>query len=251
MNINILGSGSNGNCIVVTFNNNYQILLDVGVAFKYHLSLNLSSINLCLITHEHDDHIAYLKDFIANNKRAHILVPQKILNANILKKSFVNDIIFRANFFKNDLTIKTYEVKHDCIQNHAYIVFNTDKSVNLAYLTDASFIPENFIKDILEYNITNIFVESNWDDCLLSQNLKYTSNEGKLYYLNRARRTHLSNEQTLAFCKSIDNMKRNVLLTHLSRNNNIGANKLIEYFKKNLKNLNVFVAHNKTTIKWD
>jgi len=55
IDIKTIGSGSSGNCYLANFNGT-QILLECGLPFKViqkALNFKLSSIEACLVTHEH------------------------------------------------------------------------------------------------------------------------------------------------------------------------------------------------------
>jgi len=55
IDIKVIGSGSSGNCYLANFNGT-QILLECGLPFKViqkALNFKLSSIEACLVTHEH------------------------------------------------------------------------------------------------------------------------------------------------------------------------------------------------------
>ena len=66
MRISVLDSGSKGNSTVIELNN-YSFLIDVGISFKSLLNrlllcnVELNIINSIFITHEHVDHIGWLK----------------------------------------------------------------------------------------------------------------------------------------------------------------------------------------------
>ena len=69
IDIKVIGSGSSGNCYLANINGT-QLLLECGLSFKTiqkALNFKLSSIEGCLVTHEHIDHSKAVKDLLKNS----------------------------------------------------------------------------------------------------------------------------------------------------------------------------------------
>lgn len=65
MRLNIVGTGSSGNCYLLESGKRY-LALDAGISWKGVLKAceyKPSAIDALLVTHEHSDHSAYIKDF--------------------------------------------------------------------------------------------------------------------------------------------------------------------------------------------
>ena len=68
MRLNVLGSDSNGNCYVLQ-NDKEALIIEAGVRFsevKKALKWQLSKVVGAVITHEHNDHAKYARDFVSN-----------------------------------------------------------------------------------------------------------------------------------------------------------------------------------------
>lgn len=64
MKINIINSGSDGNCTVLTDRAGNQILLDCGLPYEVIVpNINMAKLNFILISHLHGDHIYGLPNF--------------------------------------------------------------------------------------------------------------------------------------------------------------------------------------------
>ena len=68
MRLNVLGSDSNGNCYVLQTDKE-ALIIEAGVRFsevKKALKWQLSKVVGAVITHEHNDHAKYIRDFVSN-----------------------------------------------------------------------------------------------------------------------------------------------------------------------------------------
>ena len=68
MRLNVLGSDSNGNCYVLQTDKE-ALIIEAGVRFsevKKALKWQLSKVVGAVITHEHNDHAKYARDFVSN-----------------------------------------------------------------------------------------------------------------------------------------------------------------------------------------
>ena len=93
----VLSSGSKGNVTYMEINNK-RFLLDVGRNYKYisetlkEMDVDIKTIDYCLISHNHSDHISGLKTFL-NKTNAALIVSEKLFasldNINDYKHIYV------------------------------------------------------------------------------------------------------------------------------------------------------------------
>lgn len=66
MKIDVVGTGSSGNCYLIHSDDGRVLILDAGVPImevKKALNFNISCIDGVIVTHKHADHFKYAKDF--------------------------------------------------------------------------------------------------------------------------------------------------------------------------------------------
>ncbi len=135
-----------------------KILIDIGPDFRTQfLNNNLDSIDIVLITHEHNDHVIGLDDIRSINfiqkKSIPIYAEERV--SRQLKDRFsyafiksrpglpqveLNDLSPEDIFIYKDVTIQAIRVMHGRLPIYAY------KLNSLSYITDASMIDETSIE---------------------------------------------------------------------------------------------------------
>jgi phosphoribosyl 1,2-cyclic phosphodiesterase len=217
-----IGSGSSGNCHVVTYKDT-GILVDAGLAGKtitsgiQQVDFDIEKIRGIFITHEHSDHIkgagilsrkldipifanvktwCAMKDKLGNIKEEHM-------------KVFENDKTYSIG----DIGIKPFSIPHDSVDAVGYNLFSNKEKMSIA--TDIGCITENIRQNLFDSKL--VVLESNYDPNMLMMG-SYT------YSLKRRVMSdcgHLSNEEAAKFCvELINNNTESILLAHLSKENN-------------------------------
>lgn len=133
--LNILGSGSSGNCLVIYNSKDDYILVDVGLPYKdimKQLNFDLSTCKFILCSHDHNaDHTKSLDKFISMGVPCYgnqdICEHHK--GCNLLPK------ILNIDGFK----VQNFELVHN-ISNNAFII-DVD-GVRILYCTDTQYIPK-------------------------------------------------------------------------------------------------------------
>lgn len=159
MKISCLGTGSKGNSFHVRFENGSEVILDAGVPPHRFLDQRISMVDvLVLITHEHQDHIAYA-DKMRSSYGAKLGVSKG--TEKFLSKV---DYIFLTNHRTEaeGLTIIPFRVIHEGVNPVGYYV--SDGNESLIYITDAGMIPKRFADKIdvliIEANYTPLSVQA-------------------------------------------------------------------------------------------
>ena len=218
MEIAVLSSGSSGNSFYVQ-NNKSGILIDAGISAKQIFSrLNILGIGAervkgIFITHEHSDHIGGV-DVFARNFSTPIFATKKTA-----ENCFLCSQDSLINFIDNDsileiagMHIEAFSKSHRAEDPVSYSI---SKGKKISIITDAGYACENVKDRVSEANF--LCLEANHDIDMLEQG-PYP------FFLKRWIKSdlgHLSNRQA-ALCV-LEHGKRklkNVILSHISRNNN-------------------------------
>jgi phosphoribosyl 1,2-cyclic phosphodiesterase len=128
--LTVLGSGSGGNCALVT-SGRCRVLIDAGFSARQitqrlrSVGVEPESLDGILLTHEHGDHVAGLKVFCrkfavpiyCNSLTAEYLCREGIAEANRYK-------IFStgSSFTIQDIDVQTFYVPHDAVDPVAFVV---------------------------------------------------------------------------------------------------------------------------------
>ncbi len=217
MKVYVLGSGSKGNSTLIV-DDNKKILIDVGFSYPK-MKLLLSNYNVTpndidaiLITHDHNDHICGLSQFVRKHNIK--VYANELLSKELLKVINENDMVIVDNNFNIDsLSIESFKTSHDAVGSVGYIISDSTKS--MVYVTDTGYINSRNLKK-LENKDLYIF-ESNHDIKMLM--------EGPYPYVLKQRvlsdKGHLSNELSGTYLKNlIGNKTKKIVLAHLSETNN-------------------------------
>lgn len=218
MQIEVLGTGSSGNCYKLEIGR-ATLLLECGLPFKViqrKLGFKLSDINACLVTHEHMDHAKAVKDLM----RAGVDCYMTKGTAEALKVKGHRLNTFRKDdkgqgycwkFFSN-IQILPFEAVHDVAEPVSYFIKATDDKESMVFVTDTAYLKYQLPKcDVL-------MIECNYVKSKLDENVE----QGKINtsLRNRIVRNHLSLE-TLVEALQAANLKRlkKIYLLHLSDSN--------------------------------
>jgi len=223
----VLGSGSKGNCTVVT-TSRAQVLVDAGFSCRETLrrmrlaGLDPEATSAILITHEHSDHVAGLE------RLARVLdVPVYLTEGThhgwrryMRDKLKMEAKIARLELFPaghtlsiGDLSILPFTIPHDCLDPVGF-TFVTE-GCKAAYATDLGCIPANIVDHLRGCNL--LMIESNHD----LEMLRVGPYPWPVKQRVMSRVGHLSNEALAEFfCQQYDGAAMYVILAHLSEQNN-------------------------------
>jgi phosphoribosyl 1,2-cyclic phosphodiesterase len=217
--LTVLGSGSSGNCALVT-SDRCRILIDAGFSARrisqrlQSLSIEPESLDGILLTHEHSDHIAGLKVFCGkfdvpvycNSLTAEYLCREGVAEANRYR-------IFStgSSFTIQDIDVQAFYVPHDAVDPVAFVLSSDYGSVG--FLTDLGYAPKLARERIRE--VHTLVVETNHDEQRLQADPKRPWSVKQRIL---SRHGHLSNEAAATLVADIagENLQR-VILGHLSR----------------------------------
>lgn len=218
MKIEVLGTGSSGNCYKVEIGK-ATLLLECGLPFKViqkKLNFKVSNIDACLVTHEHMDHAKAVKDLIKAGVNCYMTKG----TAEALKVKGHRLNTFRKDDkgqgycwkFFSDIQILPFEAVHDVKEPVSFYIKSKKSDESLVFVTDTAY---------LKYKIPDcdcLMIECNYVKSVLDKQVE----EGKLNIdlRNRIVKNHLSLE-TLVEALKVANLSRckQIYLMHLSDGN--------------------------------
>lgn len=221
MKIINLGSGSKGNCTLVTAGTT-AILIDVGLSVAEietkldYLKVDPAAIAGILITHEHIDHIKSVGKlskkysipvYLHNLEAACVKSKDKDLLPTLIKTFDDND------FYVGDFTISSFKLSHDANLCLGYSIYSGGAKFSIA--TDLGFCPKQVVEKLKGSNV--VLLEANHDENLLANNPKYPVILKRRILSNKG---HLSNIASAEVISQLVGGTSQIILGHLSEENN-------------------------------
>ncbi|MGN1297300.1 MAG: MBL fold metallo-hydrolase [Clostridia bacterium] len=168
LNFCSLYSGSSGNSLFVETSHT-KLLVDAGVSCKKienalnDISVDPSSIDGILVTHEHIDHVQSLGT-LSKKFDLPVFVNQETLDAMPKQKDKIdtkNIKTFKINdkFEIGDLKIHPFSTPHDAANPCGFNIFKDDKKISIA--TDIGHMTKDVLKNLEESLF--IMIEANYD----------------------------------------------------------------------------------------
>ena len=154
MKIKCLGSGSSGNCYLLTADNRETIILDAGIGLKEikrGLDYDLKRILGVLVTHSHLDHAKSVADF--ERMGISVFKPYDETKGCPLKIKYGN------------FDIQAFKLPHNGTPNYGYYIKVDGQRI--LYLTDFEYCPYVFVKQ----KINHFLIECNYQQELVDRDL--------------------------------------------------------------------------------
>jgi len=220
MRVCALASGSKGNCFYVEKGNS-AVLVDAGISAKKIvermslLNLDAEKIKAIFVTHEHSDHIKGIDVFSRRFNVPVFATKGTIANGFLCSnREMINPIKKNERVEIGGLGIEAFSKSHRAAEPVSYSIIDRNKVVSI--ITDVGCACENTNEKISKSDF--LFLESNHDKKML-ENGPYP------YFLKKwivSDSGHLSNKQAgLAVLENGNKKLKNVVLSHLSRTNNL------------------------------
>ena len=226
MTLKCIGSGSTGNCYLLTSNSGETLIIDCGIPIKEikkGLDWNIRNVVGCIVSHVHADHSKSVKDFEAMG--IPILAP------------YLGDSCKSINM--GEFTVKPFDLTtmdgnwtHTDADGtpcpiYGFLITHNEMG-RMLYITDTNLIKWRF------RDINHILLGVNYDKDLIDRD-----NTGKA---NHVFRGHLSIDTACDFVKAnYSDSLQNVIMCHLSAEN-ADSDSFIEKMKKVACGANVDVA---------
>lgn len=216
MDIQIIGSGSKGNCYKID-DGHGALLLDAGISFREiqkALNFKLFGIDGTLITHEHGDHIKAAKDLA--KRGVDIYASPGTFRAHSLTGHRYKQISHQQTIQVDQWQITAFAAIHDAAEPLSFLVKSSATGKSLVYITDSAYTRYTFGQP--DY----LLIEANYSkDIILRQ-----VDEDKILPLlaKRIIENHMSIETAIELLKANDLSKlKAVYLLHLSDANSNAA----------------------------
>nr|DAJ66325.1 MAG TPA: Metal-dependent hydrolases of the beta-lactamase superfamily I [Caudoviricetes sp.] len=211
MRLNVLGSDSNGNCYVLQTDKE-ALIIEAGVRFsevKKALKWQLSKVVGAVITHEHNDHAKYIRDFVSNGITV-LALPSVFRAKGIDSLSFRKEIEPMHGYIVGGFRVFAMPVCHDvpCV---GFIIEHEDMG-RMLFVTDTM---------MLEYRVpglNHILLEANYAEDILDA--KIEAGSVPLSMKPRLIHSHMEIETTKGILRANDLSGVNeIVLIHLSNGN--------------------------------
>jgi phosphoribosyl 1,2-cyclic phosphodiesterase len=211
MKLKVIGSGSSGNCYVLTDSENNKLVLEAGVSYQRFckgIDYELRSVMGVFITHEHMDHAQIASTLQAFDMDMYM--SKGTANGLSLSESKYNILKHEGQVEIGPYSILPFNVVHNANEPLGFMIYHEEMGV-MVFITDSSIVPERFP------NCNHWLIESNYIQDALEDRLRRC--EINIHAYNKAH-THLSLENcTNALLDSGMKTVRTVTLCHLSENN--------------------------------
>ena len=232
MILKTIGSGSSGNCHLLTASNGETLILDCGVPIseiKKGLKWNIKNVVGCVVTHRHIDHSKSVSDLRKNGIK--VATPYLANDVYSLVRLYFDHTRFRVIAF--ELATKDGKWTHTNADGsecpcYGYVISHPEMG-KLLYVTDTEFVKWRF--DDLNHILLGVDYDKNMVDM---------SNTAKASHVLRG---HMSIDTACKFVEanySPDDVL-NVIMCHLS-SENADKDSFIEKMKKVAYGANVDVA---------
>lgn len=211
MKIDVLASGSTGNCYRVSDGVN-SLLLECGIPFSWiqrGCHYFTSSISGCLVTHRHGDHARCAAEVIRRG------IP--VYGPEDVAKQYPGTRVLEPlkRYEINSFEVIPISVSHD-VPCYAYVLYSEATRETLAYITDTPYLPNTIP------GINYLMVEANHSRKLLRDHAAQGLVQRHL--AERIVKTHMSIESVIELIKSNDMTQcKQIHLLHLSTANSDAA----------------------------
>ena len=214
MKINVLASGSHGNCAIITDSLGCQLILDCGIKYdNLSTEINWDKPVSVLISHKHSDHYNPLT-----------MKKLKMLDIPIFDEScFEDNMAINSQYWK----ILTIKLPHS-VDTHswAFLMYHTIDRKTVFFATDCRELPR-----LSDRPMDLIMVENNYSEIKVVENI-CANRLTNLGYTN-----HLSAEYVFDWLSKRKSICKNLLITHLSNSDNIslcGLSHLYDHCAQNV-----------------
>ncbi|MEJ9151045.1 MBL fold metallo-hydrolase [Bacillus smithii] len=225
MKVDILASGSGGNCIALRTNET-TILIDAGIAKTkiekrlLEVGIRPDEIEAIFITHAHSDHIKGLP--LANKYHIPVYASEgEWKDIPSVDKEIANILGLKGTLFDYEgygdwIEIIPFQTHHDAYDPYGYVVQTENMKVSICL--DTGVVDSSMLEAMQGSNV--YIIEANHEPSMVEAS-NYP-NSVKTRILSHI--GHLSNQQTAeALSKLVTGKGEQIYLTHLSKKNNMPA----------------------------
>lgn len=225
MNIKVIGSGSSGNCYLIS-DGKTKVLLETGLPVREiqrGCDYQLTQVEAALVTHCHLDHAKAAKAVMQNG--INVYASAGTFEALHLEGHRVKKIKSMDKFTVGSFDILAFDVEHDAPEPLGFLLYSIYSKEKLLYFTDTYYLKYTFA------GLTHIMGECNYSSEILLKNIR----NGSLPQVVAPRivKSHMSLDNFLGFLKANDlSQVQQIHLLHLSNSNSDEA-----FFKREVQKL--------------
>lgn len=164
MRLSVLGSNSLGNGYILETVQE-ALVIETGVRlseYKKALGWRLNKVVGAIVTHEHNDHAGYIREFVKAGVKVYAL-PEVFAAHGLLGRPFTKDISPRTTFKVGGFKVIAITVEHDC-PCVAYLIEHKEMG-RLLFVTDTM----NFT--YMVPNLSHLMLEANYADDILDRRI--------------------------------------------------------------------------------
>lgn len=240
MKLHVLSTGSKGNCYILQDRQGNRLMLECGVRMdliKQAVDHQISSIDACLVTHDHQDHCKAIKQVTLAG------IPTYASCGTHKATDTINSRFARIVKPFNPVTISKrwkvmpFDVKHDAAEPLGFLIHHEEMG-NVLFATDTYYIEYQF------ENLHNMIVEANYDEDILMA-------KAPGFLANRILKSHMSIETMVKFLVSTNTTQlNNLVVCHLSDSNS-NASAFERKIREEAGCMQVHIATNGQSINFD
>lgn len=212
MRLRVIGTGSAGNAYLLETNGGNTLLLDAGVSLRDITAAmeKPSSLQACLVTHEHMDHAKAAGKLL--ERGVPVLMSNgtgKALGNALGATAFVSVSANRAYRIGDVFTILPFAAEHDAAEPLGYLIRDEQTGEVLLYATDTYYLRNTFPQ------VHYWLIECNY--CTETLDAQFTAGALPLAMRGRLIHSHMSLDRLLDVFNANDlHRARKIILCHLS-----------------------------------
>ncbi|MDO5742478.1 MAG: MBL fold metallo-hydrolase [Vagococcus sp.] len=216
-NIETFGSGSTGNCYRIS-NGDTTLLVECGLRFKeiqQKSKFTLSSVDACLLTHEHKDHSFAVKDILKSGIPIYLTKGTRealhLSSPHFMEFGEVKNNIY-PDVHIGSFIVRPIKTIHDAKEPVGFMIWCKLTGQSLLFVTDTADFPYRF------NNINYLMMECNYIKRSIDQSVM--SDRVNIKLRKRIINSHMSLERFIRFLSrnNIDPIKQ-IYVLHLSDQN--------------------------------
>ena len=207
MNVQIVSTGSKGNCYIVRHDED-MLMIDAGLdmnAILRAVEYKPTALQGVLVSHMHLDHAKSLKRLV--QAFVEVYASKETFDSQniVMAMPNVNCVDCGTVFSAGKWLVTAFETEHDAEGSLGFYFTHTDTDEKILYVTDTGYVKVN------PSGVTCLMIECNYIDSIISDKVKDTSR-----YM-RLNKYHMSLERVLSYLESIDRSSlHTIILLHMS-----------------------------------
>ncbi len=224
MKIDVIASGSAGNCYKIS-NENTTLLIECGIPYKkiqQALNFKTTDIDGVLVSHEHGDHSKACKDLIKAGVNLYMTKGTKeALKLDSHRVKTFNQYHLYLDLEIGSFKIKPFKTVHDAKEPVGFVIYDTVAIEELVFITDTQY-------SIYNFSPSYFMIEVNYDRGTINDNSNLND---KLR--ERIKKNHMSLDTAINLLERSDLSRlKKIYVMHLS-----DANSDAEVIKYRLQEL--------------